>query len=137
VEVDFSVVAESLGHTEVVIDNTTTVSEFLDWLWGALAYYFAPHTYGAEWVVVDRITLKAFAGMGSNWAAEHGLAIDDRPLVEVGIDPGTELLVVPKVTDAVAQGGRASGTNGARATVPWPASETTHEGWLIDHLNGR
>ncbi|MBR7827016.1 hypothetical protein KDK95_11930 [Actinospica sp. MGRD01-02] len=137
-KIDFSVVAEALGHTEVVIDNTTTVSEFLDWLWGALAYYFAPHTYGAEWVVVDRITLKAFADMGSNWAAEHGLAIDNRPLVEVGIGPGMELLVVPKVPDAVAQGGRANGANGkARATVPWPASETTHEGWLIvDHLNG-
>ncbi|RLU81128.1 hypothetical protein CTZ27_33355 [Streptomyces griseocarneus] len=91
--IDTSAVHRDLqGAVNYPVDDSTTVSELLNWLWRQLTPFIRPYTYGSEWVLRDRLTGRAFDG-GTGWARSHGRGRDERLLTESGITPGMDLAV--------------------------------------------
>jgi len=116
--VDLNLVSAELGVLEVVVDNRLTADGLLDMIWAAMRekVYIRAYTYGTDWVLIERSSLKAFDHMGSSWAEAQGLDDDERQLEQVGIVPGTELAVV-RVADRRLPSGQARSASAAPRSV--------------------
>jgi hypothetical protein len=85
---------ESAGPFIVPVGVGTTVDDFLNTVYFALDGLVPPYTYGATWVLVDPVTGRELADVGS--MAVRGRVVeqdDNRPLAEAGIEPGSRLVV--------------------------------------------
>lgn len=94
IKINPQLLSPNLDNFEVIFDAAMTVDSLLDIIWSDLRAYVQPFTYTTQWVLVNRRTLTALDQIGTRWAKRHSLRRDERLLQEVGIEPGTELIVI-------------------------------------------
>ncbi|MEV6627285.1 hypothetical protein AB0M83_26355 [Amycolatopsis sp. NPDC051106] len=76
---------------ELLVDDTTTVQEFLDFVYRAISPFVEPYTYGTSWQLVNLRTGKVVQVADRDRRVRHG---DDRPLGEADILPTDQLVAV-------------------------------------------
>lgn len=87
VTVDLADIDESLGLVQVAVDATTTVSNFLNYIYTEyLSDHLPVYTYGTTWALrAGDSTRKILRDLGSYWAQRHGRIWDERKLAKLGI----------------------------------------------------
>ena len=76
---------------ELLVDDTTTVQEFLDFVYRAISPFVEPYTYGTSWQLINLRTGKVVQVADRDRRVRYG---DDRPLREADILPTDELVAV-------------------------------------------
>jgi hypothetical protein len=95
ITVDRRFIMEDAEPVQIPVTEKTTVGSLLDSIFFTISTVVEPFTYGSSWVLADEGS-ELLGDMGTKWAEQHGLTRDTRSLKEVGIKPGSRLLVVPK-----------------------------------------
>lgn len=94
VVVDLSHMVKNAEPLHIPVTSNTTVSQFLDTVYWALSDVVEPMEYPRIWLLVDDEG-RSLTEMGRTWASEkHGWPSDHRPLVNVGITPGSHLTAI-------------------------------------------
>jgi hypothetical protein len=79
----------------IPIDSDTTVQDLLDSIYYSLVPAVGPFTYNVEWVLALP-NHDLLPDLGSAWADKQGQRHDERPIADVGIEPGMTLTVLPR-----------------------------------------
>jgi hypothetical protein len=77
---------------EFVVDDGTTVSDLLDFVYFGIAVFVRQFTYGQSWILRDRRTGQTYDEIGTRYIRTRGRNRDRRRLTEVGIKPGADLI---------------------------------------------
>jgi len=84
--VDVSRIVDEPGtFVDFTAADSTTVRDFLNAVFFELRLNVGPHSYGREWVLVDRGTGERLTDLGSFWARRNGVEADERLLKDVGL----------------------------------------------------
>jgi hypothetical protein len=94
VTIDRHLFVEDAEPQQIPVTATTRVDSFLNTCYFSIAPRVRPFTYGQSWILADEKG-EWIRDIGTRWAKEQGRESDTRRLTEVGISPGTKLLVVP------------------------------------------
>jgi len=85
---------------QIPVTEETTVGWLLDAIYWAIQPAVKPFTYGKEWMLYDGTEGKGYGRIGTQWAEQQGLIDDSRPIVKIGIMPGSRLTVT-KITGGI------------------------------------
>jgi hypothetical protein len=95
VTVSLETLKPSSEPLQIPVDKETRIDRFLNQIYFALSPVVKPFTYDQAWTLVDDQG-NEYTEMGTRWAEQQNLKADNRPVIAVGIEPGTRLMAVPK-----------------------------------------
>ena len=76
---------------QIPVTKDTTVRWLLDAIYWSIQPRVKPFTYGRAWMLYEEEGAFSFDKIGARWAEMRNLEDDTRPIVEVGIKPGSRL----------------------------------------------
>lgn len=95
VSVDLDELKPYAGELSIPVTNETLVGSLLNQIYFVLSPAVKPFTYGESWLLEDSLG-KVYDDIGTEWARSRGLDMDNRPIAEAGIRPGSRMRVVAK-----------------------------------------
>ena len=81
------------GTAQIPVTGETTSGDLLDAIYFELAPAVRPFTYGSSWLLAR--DGQFFTEIGTQWAKRNHMVSDERTLSEIGIQPGSALMVLP------------------------------------------